>query len=77
MSLTMWWPAPEALDDLSIKENEGGFTLEAPDDTECGSWLKFWSQSEEHQQFFNEQFVKTLISYIESNDGKTQNQPDQ
>lgn len=77
MSLTMWWPAPKALDDLTVEDAEEGFTLQAPDDTECGAWLEFWSQSEEHQQFFNEQFNQVLLNYLDTQDGQTQDQPDQ
>jgi hypothetical protein len=63
--LEMWWPAPEALSDLIVKEAAEGFTLSAPDNTECADWLNFWNQSEEHHQCFNEAFVETIRNYLD------------
>lgn len=77
MTLEMWWPHPDSLKDLTVNDSETGFDLSAPDDTECGDWLKYWNQSEEHQKFFSEQFVKVLINQLEKFDGQTQTVPDE
>jgi hypothetical protein len=66
MSLAMWWPAPEAIQDLVVTDCEGGFELSAPEETECANWLSYWSQSPLHVKFFSEEFVSTLLSYLES-----------
>ena len=63
MSLTMWWPSPEALEDLVVEDAEHGFDLSAPDDTECGEWLAFWSQDEAHHKVFEDEFVAALTNY--------------
>jgi hypothetical protein len=63
--LTMWWPSPEAFDDLVIKEVEVGFTLSAPDDSECGEWLEHWNQSPEHLEFFENEFIKSLTNHAD------------
>jgi hypothetical protein len=70
-----WWPTPSAFDDLVVEENEQGFTLSAPDDTECGEWLAHWNQSEEHQEIFNQAFTDVLMDHIktlETENGKTE-----
>ncbi len=46
----MWWPSPEAFEDLTVEDAEHGFDLSAPDDTECGEWLAFWNQDEAHHK---------------------------
>lgn len=63
--LTMWWPSPEALNDLTITDIDNGWQLSAPDDTELASWLNYWDQDEEHQEFFNVEFVSALLSHLE------------
>jgi hypothetical protein len=75
MSLTMWWPSPEAFDNLTVEDAETGFTLSAPDNTECGEWLAHWNQTEEHQKVFNEAFndsLKSYLSNVKSQDGETE-----
>ena len=75
MTLTMWWPAPEVLNDLSVDDAEDGFTLSAPNDTECGEWLAHWNQSEEHQKVFHQAFTEVLENYLKhltNEDGKTE-----
>ena len=42
-----WWPSPEAFENLTVEDADEGFTFDAPDDSECGEWLAFWSQSPE------------------------------
>ena len=66
-----FWPSPEAFDDLIVEETEEGFTLTAPDDTECGEWLGYWNQTPEHLELFTEEFIKTLTSHIETINGQT------
>jgi hypothetical protein len=61
-----WWPSPEAFDDLTVEDAEEGFTLEAPDDTECGEWLAYWNQSSEHIELFTEEFTKCLQNHIDT-----------
>jgi hypothetical protein len=62
-TLEMWWPSPEALEDLTVKDAEHGFDLSAPDDTECGEWLAFWNQDGAHHKVFEEEFTAVLRNY--------------
>lgn len=66
MSLTMWWPSPEAFDSLIVEDAEHGFDLSAPDDSECGEWLSYWNQDEEHHKFFEQEFTEVLRTYAQS-----------
>ena len=61
-----WWPNPSAFDDLSVIDAEGGFTLEAPDDSECGEWLAYWNQSPEHIELFTQEFTEALKNNIDT-----------
>ena len=61
-----WWPSPEAFDDLTVEDNEEGFTLDAPDNTECGEWLAYWNQSSEHIELFTEELTKCLQNHIDT-----------
>ncbi len=63
MSLTMWWPSPEAFDDLTVEDAEYGFDLSAPDHTECGEWLAYWNQDEAHHKIFEREFIEVLKHY--------------
>ena len=77
--LEMWWPSPQAFSDLTVEDTEGGFSLEAPDGTECAVWLDYWSQDEEHHEFFEREFTQVLIDYVktlENQHGKNEDQPD-
>jgi hypothetical protein len=79
MSPTMWWPSPEAFEDLTVEDAEHGFDLSAPDDTECGEWLAFWSQDEEHHKVFTGEFTAVLRNYanqILDANGKDEELPD-
>ena len=67
-----WWPSPEAFNDLTVEDAEGGFTLIAPDDSECGEWLAHWNQSPEHHELFTKEFTKNLLNYLEEIDGQTE-----
>lgn len=66
--LEMWWPTPEALVDLTVEDDEEGFTLSAPDGTDCSIWLQYWNQSEEHLNTFNEAFKEMLQAYLSTLD---------
>ena len=71
--LGMWWPHPDAFRDLTVEDAEYGFDLSAPDDTECGAWLAYWNQSEEHKKVFNDAFIKLLtdrLDQLEIENGK-------
>jgi hypothetical protein len=61
-----WWPSPEAFEDLKVEDTETGFTLEAPDNSECGDWLAYWNQTEEHHELFEKEFIKCLKNYIDT-----------
>jgi hypothetical protein len=67
-----WWPSTEAFDDLTVEEAGEGFTLTAPDDTECGEWLAHWNQSPEHIKLFTEAFTENLRNYLATIDGQTE-----
>lgn len=56
----MWWPSPEAVDDLTVEETEKGFKLQAPDGTECACWLSYYSQTEELRKVFEAALVDML-----------------
>ena len=71
-----FWPSPEAFDDLTVEDTDEGFTLTAPDDSECGEWLAYWNQSSEHLELFTEAFTETLTSYLETINGKNEVLPD-
>jgi hypothetical protein len=55
-----WWPHSEAFQDLTVEDTEEGFTLSAPDDTECAEWLSYWDQDEAHRKFFEDTFIQVL-----------------
>ena len=59
----MWWPSPEAFENLTVEDAEHGFDLSAPDDTECGEWLAYWNQDEAHHKVFEEEFTAVLRNY--------------
>jgi hypothetical protein len=59
----MWWPSPEAFNDLVVEDAEYGFVLSAPDDSECGEWLAYWNQDAAHHVMFEEQFTEVLTQY--------------
>ena len=70
-----FWPSPEAFDDLTVEDADEGFTLIAPDDTECGEWLAYWNQSPEHIELFTEAFTQALKNNLDTilgQDGQTQ-----
>jgi hypothetical protein len=76
--IEFWWPHPDALQDLTVEDGEGGFDLSAPDDTECGAWLSYWNQSPEHVQIFNEAFTESLRNHLDTlkdENGENENLP--
>ena len=60
----IWWPSSSSLNDLTVEEIEGGFTLSAPDGTECADWLGYYNSTDELRERFNSAFVKALTDYI-------------
>ncbi len=79
MSLEMWWPSPEAFEDMVVEDAEHGFDLSAPDDTECGEWLAYWNQDEAHHKIFEEEFITVLRHYANrllENHGENEELPD-
>jgi len=56
----MWWPHPDAFDDLVITDTEEGFELSAPDGSECALWLEYFNFTEELQEEFQTAFVQML-----------------
>lgn len=80
MTLIMWWPSSKALENLTVEDAEHGFTLSAPDHTECGEWLAYWNQSKDHQKVFSDSFSQMLkdhLDFLETKNGKTETVPDQ
>ncbi len=77
--IEMWWPSPEAFEDLTVEDAEYGFDLSAPDGTECAEWLAHWAQDEAHHKVFEVQFIKVLSDYankILNTNGENQVQSD-
>ncbi len=75
----MWWPSPEALQDLQVEDWDEGFTLSAPDGTACAEWLSFWTQSEERHRIFVKAFEEMLRNYLnilKNQHGKNEELPD-
>ena len=56
----MWWPHPDAFDDLTVIDTEEGFELSAPDKSECGLWLGHYNSTEELHKEFETAFVEML-----------------
>ena len=61
--MEMWWPSPGAFESLEVTDTDDGFELSAPDDSELGEWLAFWSQDEQHHTYFESVFIKILTDY--------------
>ena len=56
----MWWPHPDALDDLTVTDTETGFELSAPYGSECAVWLEYFNRTEELHEEFETFFVEML-----------------
>ena len=56
----MWWPHPDAFDDLIVTDTETGFELSAPDGSECAIWLEYFNRTEELHEEFETFFVEML-----------------
>jgi len=67
-TLEMWWPHPDAFQDLKVTDTETGWQLEAPDDSELGNWLGYWNQDEVHHAFFEAEFIAALLAHIKTLD---------
>ena len=59
----LWWPHPDAFQDLTVEDTEEGFTLSAPDGTECAEWIAYWNQDETHHAVFEKEFIEVLRDY--------------
>lgn len=70
----IWWPSPEAFDDLTVEDAEHGFTLSAPDGTECAAWLDHYNQTDELREQFNEAFTACLKQHLERLENGSQEQ---
>jgi hypothetical protein len=68
----MWWPSPKAFDQLEVTETETGFEFSAPDDSECGNWLSYFSQTEELHQEFEQEILNCIRNYIENLNGESE-----
>lgn len=56
----MWWPHPDAFDDLTVTDTEEGFELSAPEGSECALWLDYFNSTKELQEEFETAFVQML-----------------
>jgi hypothetical protein len=56
----MWWPHPDAFDDLTVTDTETGYQLSAPDGSECAIWLEYFNHTEELHEEFETCFVEML-----------------
>lgn len=70
----MWWPHPDAFDDMVVEDWVDGYTLSGTEDSPIGEWLAFWNQSPAHAEFFTQEFVKTLTDHVKN--GETENVSD-
>ena len=61
----MWWPHPDAFDDLIVTDTEEGFELSAPDGSECGLWLGHYNSTKELHEEFETSFVNVLREAVE------------
>ena len=64
-TIEMWWPSPEAFEDLTVEDAEEGYTLSAPDNTLCAEWLAYWNQDEAHHEVFEKEFIGALINHAD------------
>ena len=61
----MWWPNPEAINELTVEETPEGFSFSAPEGSECSKWLEHFNQTEELRQEFSKAIIDTILKYIE------------
>jgi hypothetical protein len=67
----MWWPHSTALSDLTVEETETGLNFSAPDDTECGAWLAYFSQTAELREEFGREITTILIKHHDEINGES------
>jgi len=67
----MWWPHPDAFSDLTVEDTEGGWEFSAPDESECGQWLSFYSQSEELSEEFQREVISCLLNHCDKINGES------
>lgn len=63
--MSIWYPSPGALDDLTVTENEDGFEFSAPEGTECAAWLGHYDSTDELREEFNTTIVTSIKDLIE------------
>jgi hypothetical protein len=61
--IEFFWPSPDSFKDLTVEDTEEGFTLSAPDGTECAEWIAYWNQDEAHHAVFEKEFIEVLRDY--------------
>jgi hypothetical protein len=61
----MWFPHPDACDDLTITDTETGFQLSAPDGSECAVWIEYFNRTEELHEEFETFFVEMLREAVD------------
>ena len=61
----MWWPHPDAFNELTVTDTEEGFELSAPDGSECAIWLGHYNSTEELHKEFETSFVNMLREAVE------------
>lgn len=66
----IWWPSLKALNDLVVEDAKEGFTLSAPDGTECADWLAYYNQTTELQEQFTTALTDALMNYIKQHQDK-------
>jgi hypothetical protein len=65
-----WWPHPDSFSELTVKDSEDGWELSAPDESEVGDWISYYSSTEELKAQFNEEFIKALMDRVKHYDTK-------
>jgi hypothetical protein len=59
-----WWPHPDSFSELTVKDSEDGWELSAPDESEVGDWISYYSSTEELKTQFNHEFLKALVERV-------------
>jgi len=62
--MTIWVPAPEALEVLQVEETDEGFELSAPVGTPCAAWLDYYNSTEELHEEFNTFLVDAIMEQV-------------
>lgn len=62
----MWWPHPDAFNDLTITDTEEGYELAAPIGSECADWINYHNSTEELRTDFQTSFLEMLREAAEA-----------